>query len=190
MFCTRVIVSIVLVLIVCSTNAVQKDVKFNPNAPVELSHWNKMLGSWITSEESLQANGSEWKEAGSAEWHFYSAMNGWAVRDEYFSPPLSVAVEQSTMRQVGTNLRVFDKEKQQWLMAWITKAGKAVALFSAVSDSDQIVMLSQQKTPQGYHARITFFDMQQDSFEWKLEWSKDGNSKWFEVHRIHGKRMK
>jgi len=37
----------------------------------------------------LQADGSGWKKAGKADWHFYPAMNGWAQRDEYFSPPLS-----------------------------------------------------------------------------------------------------
>lgn len=186
----RVFVSIVWVLIVWPTSAKQNNTLFNPDAPTELTHWNKMLGSWITTEESLQANGSGWKDAGTAEWHFFPAMNGWAVRDEYFSPPLSENVEQSSKRQIGTNLRVFDKDKQLWLMAWMTKAGNTVDLYSAKSDSNQIVMLSKQKTPQGYYARITFFDMQADSFEWKLEWSKDGSNSWFEVHRIHGKRVK
>lgn len=190
MLTLRVIVAVVMVLFAWSTCAKQENVVFNPHAPIELTHWQKMLGSWLTSEESLQADGSGWKQANNADWHFYTAMNGWAVRDEYFSPPLSEEVEQSSKRQVGTNLRVFDKDKQQWLMAWVTKAGKTVDLYSAVSDSNQIVMLSQHKTPQGKYARITFFDMQQDSFEWKLEWSNDGKTNWLEVHRIHGKRVK
>ena len=75
-------------------------------------------------------------------------------------------------------------------MAWITKAGKTVDLYSAESNSNQIVMLSKLKTPRGKYARITFFDMQEDSFEWKLEWSNDGKSQWLEVHRIHGIRVK
>jgi hypothetical protein len=180
----------VFVLFVCPTKAKQADITFNPNAPIELTHWQKMMGSWLTSEESLQADGSGWKYAGKADWHFYSAMNGSAVRDEYFSPPLSELVEQPNKRQIGTNLRVFDSDKNQWLMAWVTKAAKTVDLYSAVSDSKQIVMLSKDKTAQGKYARITFFDMQEDSFEWKLEWSNDGKSKWLEVHRIHGKRVK
>jgi hypothetical protein len=186
----RIIVSIVLVLFVCQTNARQSDTIFNPHAPIQLTHWQKMLGNWRTSEESLKADGSGWKSAGNADWHFYSAMNGWAVRDEYFSPPLSESVEQPNKRQIGTNLRVFDRDKQQWLMAWITKEGNTVDTYSAESDNDLIVMLSKHKTPQGKYARITFFDMQQDSFEWKLEWSDDGKNNWLEVYRIHGKRVK
>jgi hypothetical protein len=92
--------------------------------------------------------------------------------------------------QASTNLCVFDKDKQQRLMAWITKAGKKIDLYSAVSDCNQIRMLSKHKTPQGKYARITFFDMQPNSFEWKLEWSNDAKSSWLEVHRIHCKRVK
>jgi len=72
----------------------------------------------------------------------------------------------------------------------MTKAGKSVDLYSAESNNKQIVMLSKQKTLQGKYARITFFDLQEDSFEWKLECSNDSKSNWLEVHRIHGKRVK
>ena len=48
-------------------------------------------------------------------------------------------------------------------------------------------MLADAANPQGFFGRITFFDMTDDSFDWKLEWSKD-KEQWQEVYRIHGTR--
>ena len=181
---------ILVVLFGFSLHAKQTDSHFNQHAPIEVTHWKTMIGNWLTTEESLKPDGSGWIESVGAEWNFYTTLDGWAIQDDYFSPPRTVDIEQESKRQVGTNLRVFDKDKNQWLMAWMTKAGKTVNLFSATSDSNKIVMMSKQKTPQGKYSRITFFDMQKDSFEWKLEWSNDGKSNWLEVYRIHGKRVK
>ena len=75
-------------------------------------------------------------------------------------------------------------------MAWMAKEGQSINVFTAKSDDEHIVMLAKQKNLQGYFSRITFFAMQADSFEWKMEWSTDGLSNWFEVHRIHGTRKK
>ncbi|WP_299083774.1 hypothetical protein [uncultured Paraglaciecola sp.] len=181
---------VAIALFVFTAHSKTPETKFNQDAPEQVRHWQKMLGSWRTTEESLKPDGSGWKQAGSADWHFYTTLNGWAVQDEYFSPPLSEEVAPASKRQMGTNIRVFDNDKKQWLMIWTTTAGKAVNLFSAESNDKQIVMRSKQKTPQGKYSRITFFDLQKNSFEWKLEWSNDGKNNWLEVHRIHGLRVK
>lgn len=48
-------------------------------------------------------------------------------------------------------------------------------------------MLSDIANPQGFWGRITFFEITENSFEWKLEWSK-GKESWGEAYRIHGTR--
>jgi len=169
-------------------NAMSSEIDLAAGAPVALEHWQTMLGDWSTTAESLSQDGAGWKSTNNADWHFYLAMDGWAIRDEYFSPPLSEQLSDPDKRSIGTNLRIYDQDKQQWLMVWMTKSGKSVDVYAAKSDSEQIVMLAKQKNPQGYFSRITFFDMQQDSFEWKMEWSADGDKNWLEVHRIHGSR--
>ncbi len=73
-------------------------------------------------------------------------------------------------------------------MTWLTIASTTPASFTATSNEEEIVMLSDLANPQGFFSRITFFDMQKDSFEWRLEWSKDKAS-WMEVYRIHGARQ-
>ena len=59
--------------------------------------------------------------------------------------------------------------------------------FTATSTDESIVMLSDQPGPDGFHSRITFFDIRAGSFEWKLERSKD-QQQWREIYRIHGVR--
>lgn len=154
-------------------------------APPELAHWETMIGEWSTTEEGLKPDGSAWEPSKGADWNFYWSFDGWGIRDDYTSPPMSEAVEDESKRQRGTNLRIYNPEKKQWVMTWLTIASQEPATFTAISTDDEIVMLSTVANPQGFWGRITFFDMTEDSFEWKLEWSKDKES-WFEVYRIHG----
>jgi hypothetical protein len=177
----------------CTINTVfavpNEPISFHPAAPPELQHFAPLLGSWRTTEETLKSDGSGWSERPNADWHFYLAMNGWAIRDEYFSPALDIVIDDEKNRTIGSNLRVFDSSNGQWHMAWLNKSGSVSNMFTALSDSQQIVMLSAQANASGYYSRITFFAMTAESFEWKLEWSKDPQGGWFEVGRIHAKRQ-
>lgn len=156
-------------------------------APPELMHWGKLVGQWSTTEESLKPDGSAWVSSTGADWNFYWAYDGWGIQDDYISPPLDVAVEDEGARQRGTNLRIYNTAEKKWVLTWLTIRSAVPANFTAVSNDEEIVMFADLVNPQGYHSRITFFDMTDTTFEWKLEWSKDKES-WFEVHRIHGKR--
>lgn len=156
-------------------------------APPEVAHFAKLIGSWSTTEESLKPDGSGWQPSNGADWDFHWDYDGYGIRDYYVSPPAAVRVDDESMRQRGINLRVYNPAEKQWVMTWLTVAGLPPSGFTATSSEERIVMLSEKPAPTGYHSRITFFDMKDKSFEWKLEWSKDQES-WFEVHRIHGTR--
>lgn len=157
------------------------------DAPPELMHWGKLAGHWSTTEESLKPDGSAWAPSTGADWNFYWAFDGWGIRDDYISPPVGVALEDESTRQRGTNLRIYNPTEKKWILTWLTTKSAAPANFTAVSSDEEIVMFADVINPQGYHTRITFFDMTETTFEWKLEWSKDQQS-WFEVHRIHASR--
>ena len=156
-------------------------------APAQLAHWAGLIGRWSTREEGLRADGSGWDPSKGADWDFFWTFDGWGIQDNYTSPPKSEAVEDESKRQRGTNLRIYDPTQKQWVMTWLTPGSKQPQSFTASSDGHTIVMLGDQPNPQGYHTRITFFDIAADSFEWKLEWSKD-QQQWREVYRIHGTR--
>ena len=156
-------------------------------APPELHHWESLIGEWSTTEEGLKPDGSAWQASKGADWNFYWGFDGWGIRDDYTSPPAAEPVDDESKRQRGTNLRIFNPETGKWVMTWLTIASTEPASFTATSTDEQIVMLSDIPNPQGFYSRITFFDMQPDSFEWKLEWSSD-KAAWREVYRIHGRK--
>ena len=156
-------------------------------APLELSHWGKLVGRWSTTEESLKPDGSGWAPSAGADWDFMWAFDGWGIQDNYTSPPASIHLDDEQTRQRGINLRIYDPVGKKWVMTWLTPKSTKPASFTAISNDQQIVMSGDVVNPQGYHSRITFFDMTETTFEWKLEWSKDQET-WFEVHRIHGER--
>jgi hypothetical protein len=156
-------------------------------APPELMHWGKMVGRWSTREESLNADTSMWEPSMGGDWDFHWAFNGWGIQDNYSSPPLNVELDDESGRQRGINLRIYNPVTEKWVLTWLTTASTRALTMTAESTNDQIVMLADDANPQGYYSRITFFDMAETSFEWKLEWSSD-RIVWVEVYRIHGSR--
>ena len=161
--------------------------KMAAGAPSELQHWGKLVGQWVVSGESLKQDGSGWEPSGDADWDFFWAFNGWGIQDNYTQPPLSVTLEDESKRQHGINLRIYNPVEKKWVLTWLTTASSKPSGFTAQSNDEQVVMISDTKDLRGNFNRITFFDMQENSFKWKLEWSADKEA-WLEVARIHGKR--
>lgn len=156
-------------------------------APPELAHWGKLVGQWSTTEESLKTDGSGWEPSKGADWDFFWAFGGWGIQDTYYSPPLKDALDDENTRQRGINLRIYNPTENKWVMAWLTVSSTKPSTFTATSTDEEIVMQADVLNPQGFHRRITFFDITDSTFEWKLEWSKD-REQWREVYRIHGTR--
>ena len=161
--------------------------KMAEGAPAELMHWGKMVGQWSTREESLKQDGSGWIDAGTADWDLFWAYDGWGIQDNYTSPPKSQKLEDESTRQRGTNLRVYNPLEKKWALTWLTTKSSKAELYSATSDDEKVVMLSDSANGEGKFSRITFFDMNDTSFEWKLEQSSDQEN-WLEVYRIHGSK--
>lgn len=179
--------SAIVVACLCAGSVKAGPAGIAEGAPPELHHWEKLIGEWSTTEEGLKPDGSAWEPSNGADWSFYWSFGGWGIRDDYTSPPTSESVDHESKRQRGTNLRIFNPRTKQWVMTWLTINSTAPATFTATSTDSEIVMLSDIANPQGYFGRVTFFDMTDTSFEWKLEWSKD-KEQWGEVYRIHGTR--
>ncbi len=156
-------------------------------APPEVAHFAKMIGSWSTTEESLKPDGSDWQPSKSADWDFHWDYDGYGIRDYYVSPPAAQKIDNESKRQRGVNLRVYNSAEKKWVMTWLTVAALRPTGFTAISSSERIVMRSDKPGPIGFHSRITFFDIKDNTFEWKLERSKDQEN-WLEVYRIHGTR--
>ncbi|MEM7359663.1 MAG: hypothetical protein AAF431_11245 [Pseudomonadota bacterium] len=156
-------------------------------APPELQHWGKLVGQWTTTEESLKRDGSGWQSSKGADWDFFWAYDGWGIQDNYTSPSMSYELEDESTRVRGTNLRIYNTKEKKWILTWLTPTSTEPNSFTALSTDEEVVMLNEKPNAQGNYSRITFFDMTEETFEWKLEWSKDQEN-WLEVYRIHGRK--
>ena len=181
---------IIAVLASTAALAAMPSDSFNPGkkaegAPLELAHWGQLVGQWSTNEESLNPSGSAWIPSKGADWDFFWAFDGWGIQDVYTSPSMSQKVEDESKRQRGVNLRIYNAEEGEWVQTWLTPTSKSPKNFSASSSMDELVMLSYDADSRGNYHRITFYEMSDKEFRWKLEWSKD-KTNWLEVYRIVG----
>lgn len=157
----------------------------HPDAPAQLDAMAPLIGEWAITTETRQQDGS-WQESGWAQWNFYFILEGHAIQDDWLAgdPPIG----DPPMLQRGTNIRIYDPAEDRWEMAWIANSARSLSTYMATNEPDgSVVMTSHWGVPN--MRRITFFDMQEDSFEWKLELSNDEGETWLEVFRIHGSRI-
>ncbi len=155
----------------------------NPKAPPETAQFGRLVGSWDIADETLGTDG-EWTQGQGAEWHWYYALDGWAIQDDWIAPALSVEVPDSAQRQFGTNLRIYNPKEARWELAWTNNLGPTIAEFTAHAVDSSLVMESKGSGPV---SRITFFAMTDSTFEWKME-RQLSDTNWTEVYRIHGRR--
>jgi len=70
-------------------------------------------------------------------------------------------------------------------MAWASVKGQQVDTFVATETADAIIMTGLFN---GQNSRITFYDIKDTRFSWKLEF-ETAPEMWQEVYRIHGTRI-
>ncbi len=175
----------------CQESPTQNTNVFNPgemalDAPPKLMHWGKIVGQWTCTEESLSSDGASWQPAGTSDWDFIWAYDGWGIQDNYYSPARSKALDDESTRQRGINLRIYNPTEKKWILTWLTTQSTAPLSITAVSDDEKIIMSSTVPNAQGLHSQYTFFDMSKNTFEWTLSQSKDEKN-WTKVYKIHCK---
>ncbi|TQV73648.1 hypothetical protein FLL45_12300 [Aliikangiella marina] len=153
-----------------------------------LGLFSGLIGQWSIDDYSLNAKG-EWQPAGGADWHFYPILNGTAIQDDWISPSMSKPAP-AQGRQFGTNIRIYNQKEKRWHMAWIANTGQKVESFKAIEQDGKIIMLGHY---QGANTRITFFDINQNSFSWMMERETHANTKdkkiWQTIYKIQGTRV-
>lgn len=151
----------------------------NPDAPAEVKQYGALEGTWQCESTNRQPDGS-WQEVpGVATWSWYYVLNGHAVQDVWKPAAASGSW--------GTNLRTFDAEKKQWNMVWVTQTQPEFDHYTATYSDGMIVMRGEnppRNTP-AHAARITFFNMTEQHFNWTYEGTAPGtDTGWTEFSRM------
>ena len=144
--------------------------------------WGKLVENWDVRWE-YQPPGEN-KTSGDAEWHFAYILGGYGIQDVWISPARILPLDPLQERYIGTNIRVFNPQENKWLIRWTNNRFKHFAEYEAFAEGDQIVMI-----PVGdasHSERIYFFDIEERSFKWRQEISKDGGESWTAVQWIYG----
>jgi len=161
----------------------------NPQVPEAVSkQFGLLVGSWSCRGSSRQPDGS-WKDnPGEPRWVFYYTLDGHAVQDFWIPAP-----DSPPTAAPGTNLRVYDEKADAWNVAWITTTQGGFDEFTARWVEDRIVMHGERPARgsfQAHRARITFFEIGKESFDWKYEFSAVGDGQtWTEAARLACRRQ-
>lgn len=176
---TMKIIRVVFVTALLSTTA-QADTtalpfKDNPGCNEgPLAQFGQYLGDWKIEDSRLSQETGEWEPGQGARWVFSCLGDGTAIQD-FWLPPGG---------PVGTNLRTYNTETESWDIAWAIKGVPGFAHIGAKqNDAGEIVMEYKSPVPSPPR-RITFYPVNDEGWNWKLEFSFDGGDSWTEVYRI------
>ncbi len=140
----------------------------HPDAPNEIEQFAFMIGENDCTEERLNNATGEW-QPGVRTWDAHYYMNGHAIRDS----------GQSGSATNG-NIRVFDAASEQWHVTYFSTPVYGSGTWSGGMVEGRIELEQAQVAPgtsiEGIN-RLTFYNISNDSFDWKGEWlSLDGSA--------------
>ena len=119
--------------------------------------------------------------SGESTWTFFYTLDRQAIGDLFEPGP--------NAGPAGINLRVYDPQGDRWLLAWTTPTLGRYDQFEARADGDNLVMRGhiEAKGPFPTHeAKITFFDIDPQRFEWQYEAAANGtDGPWQLQARMH-----
>ena len=162
------------------------------SAAPELAQFGRFVGQWACTVQQRQADGSWQTQDGTASWRWTYALGGHAVQD--FWQPADSA---SNIAGLGTNLRTWNRTTQQWNVVWATAEAQGFDFLQG-NAAGQNMVLRMTKPPRegrpGHQARITFFDIQAQQFDWIYEASPlagdpNGDQRWSALVQMRCQRQ-
>jgi hypothetical protein len=150
----------------------------------KLMLFGQFVGSWDLTCSRKDAVGTIVEMAG--ELHFGWVLGGRAVQDIWIVPGRGEPDEgKSAFAFHGSTIRFFDPIVDAWRSTWIEPVQGRVRRFIGRSVSGDIVLLSDEDTPQ---LRWRFTNIKADSFTWVGEISHDNGATWEVEERMYANR--
>jgi hypothetical protein len=148
----------------------------------ELMLFGRLVGSWDVEATYFDHDGSRIGER-QGEWHFGWILEGRAIQDVLFGPPLEERRRTGAPpHEYGTTIRLYDPTSGTWKVSWYPSMSRKVVHLAARPDEDGIVLEGSEDD--GTLDRWEFREMTDDSFTWLGYESKDGGTSWPLVERM------
>ena len=140
-----------------------------------------LIGDWDCKTFSPQQDGTV--QEGTATWSFWWILDGKGIMDEWRSPGSSGG------EFVGVNIRHWNAKTEAYEARWLEANTLAWNSYDCRWEDGNFVMEGAMTSPTGAegHTRITFMNLTDRRFDWRMDWSTDEGATWTEgVFRIEG----
>jgi len=158
--------------------------KLNPDAPSEVADYELLIGTCDCLSYSKNLDNGTWAPPVNMEWTFKYIMNGTAVQDGTLKSDESHA----------GSIRLYQPDSAKWYIHYfnIKKPTSVLAVWSGGNKGDEIVLLQQQKAPNGLDGfyKIRFYDISERGFSWIGAWTTPNESFVIETLKIECKKRK
>lgn len=152
----------------------------HPRVGEENDLFGQFLGDWNFDLSIFHFDGSKKEYQG--HWHFNRICDGMAMQDHWIVPE----EDGLTLHESGTAVRLFDPVHKNWRVTWLGPIQNQYYVFNAVRQGNQIVMEETGYAP--LKMRWVFYDIQQDSFQWKSELFLPDMDRWMINYHMLVKR--
>ena len=139
-----------------------------------MAQFGRYIGDWKIEDESMAQDGSGWGPGNGARWIFSCVSNGIAVQD-YWMP---------NGGGFGTNLRTYNPDTESWEIVWTAVKLNGLMQISAKQNDEGNIVMDILKPVQDPPRRITFFEPDENGWDWMLQMSFDAGESWTDVYRI------
>ena len=144
----------------------------DPARAADLNLFGRFVGSWELAWSARDAGGRLLTARG--ELHFGWVLGGRAVQDVWIVPsPGEPRAGEPPYAFHGSTIRFYDPSIAAWRSTWMEPVNGRVRRFIGRPDGDDIVLLSDEDTPQ---FRWRFSEISADAFRWTAESSDDGDT--------------
>ena len=152
-----------------------------------LALFGQFVGSWDAETTFFHPDGSIRVER-RGEWHFGWILEGRAIQDVLFSPPLDEILAGSPAAEYGTTVRLYDASTDTWQVTWHAPVARKTVSLVGRAVGNEIVLEGRQ--PRGRPCRWVFSEITADAFVWRgYEVSDDGDT-WFLDERMLVRRRR
>ena len=153
--------------------------------PPQMKEFDFVIGSWEATTKSYRPDGTvEAEHKGKLNAEYRSG--GRMIIDDFTR--LSEDGEELTY---AATMRTFCVETNRWEMSFLfalrqdhTESFRG-QFIDGEGHFDAVISLTPENS---VHAKVRFFDIKQDSFEWSMSHSADGGKTWFVGERISARR--
>ena len=164
-------------------------------APAELEQFGRLVGLWNVEQEMRRMDG-EWMAGSPGVWVWKYTIDGFAVNDLWYQSGDNLPVYMANLKRdyLLTAMRIYDVGSKKWQIAWMANgAGKTpgadFGTFEAALIDDEIVMTSPPGAGDFGFQRVIFYEISDNSFRWRSDYSNDKGETWNTVMRMLATRI-